>query len=106
MDDGVELLYIDTYHSYTQCKAELTIHGDRVGKYILFHDTETYGESHPYDGDKGLNFAIREFLEAHPHWIYLHKMSYSHGMTVLGNTKNITDTPNMDPEFRYPAVVL
>ena len=108
MDEGIELLYIDTYHSYTQCKAELTIHGDRVSKYILFHDTAdtAYGERHDYDGDKGLNFAIREFLAENPHWVYLHKIEYSYGMTVLGNTKNVTDVPNMDPNFRYPAVTL
>jgi hypothetical protein len=102
MDKGIELLFIDTYHSYTHLKAELAVHGNRVRKYLMFHDTETFGESHPYDGDLGLNPAIREFISSNPHWIYLHKVNYGHGLTVLGNTKNMDDKPNMDPELMFP----
>jgi hypothetical protein len=106
MDDNIDLLYIDTYHSYTHLKAELAIHAGKVNKYLVFHDTFTFGEKHEYDGDVGLNFAIREFLDANPNWQYLHKVDYGDGLTVLGNMNNVNDVPNMDPNFKYPAVTL
>lgn len=102
MDDGIELLFIDTYHSYTHLKAELAVHGNRVSKYLMFHDTEAFGESHPYDGDLGLNPAIREFVAENPHWIYLHKVDYCNGLTILANTRNVDDKPNMDPGLVFP----
>lgn len=106
IEGEVDLLYIDTYHSYTHLKAELDIHAGKVKKYLLFHDTEYFGERHDYDGDKGLNYAIREFLKDNPHWKYLHKVDYGNGLTVLGNTKNVKDKPDLDPNFRYPEVKL
>lgn len=106
MDDNIDLLYIDSYHSYTQVKAELALHAHKVNKYLVFHDTETFGETHDYDGDLGLNPAIREYIAEHPEWYYIHKMSYGDGCTVLGNKNNVDDIPNMDPNFRYPQVFL
>jgi hypothetical protein len=104
LDTDIELLYIDTYHSYTQLKAELTIHGHQVKKYMLFHDTAdtAYGLRSDYDGDKGLNPAIDEFLAANPNWKYLNRTTYSYGMTVLGNMDNIDDEPNLDPDLKFP----
>lgn len=106
IDKKVDLLYIDTYHSYTHLKAELAIHGSKVNKYLIFHDTHYFGEKHDYDGDLGLNPAIREFVANNPEWYYIHQVSYGNGCTVLGNSKKVKDKPNMDPLFRYPPVVL
>lgn len=106
MDDNIDLLYIDSYHSYTQVKAELELHAHKVNKYLVFHDTETFGETHDYDGDLGLNPAIREYIAEHPEWYYIHKVSYGDGCTVLGNKKNVNDEPNLDANFKYAPVYL
>lgn len=106
LEKEVDLLYIDTYHSYTHLKAELAIHAGKVKKYLVFHDTDYFGEEHPYDGDKGLNPAIREFLEQNNNWQYLLKVRYGNGLTVLGNTNNVDDEPNMNPDHRYPTIRL
>src|SRR5262249_39811262 len=41
--ENTDLLFIDTWHTYDQVKAELERHHEKVSKYILFHDTVTYG---------------------------------------------------------------
>ena len=40
----VDLLYVDSEHSYEQVRDELRQHIDNVGKYLVFHDTISYGE--------------------------------------------------------------
>lgn len=40
----VDLLFVDSEHSYEQVHAELTQHIDKVRKYLVFHDTVTYSE--------------------------------------------------------------
>lgn len=99
-----ELLYIDSYHSYTHLKAELTIHGAKVKKYILFHDTLSFGEHHGFDGDKGLNYAIDEFLESNPNWKKILKVNYGHGCTVLANRHHVDDLVIEDPDYRFSTL--
>jgi hypothetical protein len=106
IEGEIDLLFIDTYHSYTHLKAELAIHGNKVRKYLIFHDTEYFGMRHDHDGDLGLNFAINEFLAENKNWQYLHKVDYCNGLTVLGNMDNVDDVPNMNPLFRYPSITL
>jgi hypothetical protein len=38
-----ELLFIDSLHTYEQCRDELTRHADLVSRYLVFHDTITFG---------------------------------------------------------------
>lgn len=106
LERDVDLLYIDTYHSYTHLKAELGIHGSKVKKYIIMHDTAAYGIEHAFDGDKGLNFAIDEFLADNSNWIMLHRVSYGDGLTVLANTNNVNDIPNLDTNYYFPEINL
>jgi predicted O-methyltransferase YrrM len=42
--EPTDLLFIDTLHTYEQLLTELTEHHDRVSKYIVLHDTVTYGQ--------------------------------------------------------------
>jgi len=37
--DETDVLHIDSLHTYEHCKKELARHGNRVRKFILFHDT-------------------------------------------------------------------
>jgi glycosyltransferase involved in cell wall biosynthesis len=42
--EPTDLLFIDTTHTFAHLKAELDRHAGKVGKYILIHDSETYGK--------------------------------------------------------------
>jgi hypothetical protein len=79
-----DLLFIDTLHIYEQLIQELTLHGNKAKKYLIFHDTHTFGLSGENGIDKkGLMTAIIEFIIANPHWhFYIHKTN-NNGLTVL-----------------------
>jgi len=91
--DETDFLWIDTFHCYSQLKAELFLHSPKVKKYIGFHDTHTYGISgesaylkQGHDGNndgKGLLTAINEFLQDNPEWIVDFKTNRNNGMTVI-----------------------
>ncbi|MEI6852555.1 MAG: hypothetical protein WCL06_06910 [Bacteroidota bacterium] len=81
-----DMLFIDTDHWYGQIKAELEHHHSRVRKWILMHDTETFGLINPFDGRPGMKAAIYEFMEAHPEWQIKEHFDVGHGLTVLENT--------------------
>lgn len=87
-----DLLFIDTLHAYDQLKQELALHAKKAKKYIIMHDTVTFGEfghtvedpANRYANVKGLNFAIQEFLEAHRNeWAYDRIYYNCNGLTVL-----------------------
>jgi hypothetical protein len=78
-----DLLFIDTDHWYGQIKAELAHHHSRVRKWIMMHDTETFGLVNPFDGRPGMKAAIYEFLEEHPEWQIKEHIEIGHGLTIL-----------------------
>jgi len=83
----VELLFLDTKHTYSQVSRELERHQNSVERYLVIHDTELYGrvgesadpedylqgtvngrpEGHDPD-DPGVMLAIEEFLRANSDW--------------------------------------
>lgn len=78
-----DLLFIDTDHWYGQIKAELEHHHTRVNKWIMMHDTETFGMVNPFDNRPGMKPAIYEFLETHPEWELKEHFEICHGLTIL-----------------------
>ncbi len=82
-----DMLFIDTDHWYGQIKAELQHHHNRVNKWIMMHDTETFGLVNPFDGRPGMKSAIFEFLEEHPEWQIKEHIEYGHGLTILEKTE-------------------
>ena len=40
---NTDILFIDTLHTYFQLHSELTRHSKQVNKFIILHDTETFG---------------------------------------------------------------
>jgi hypothetical protein len=77
-----DLLFIDTLHNYEQCSAELNKFADKVRKYIVFHDTVTFGkigETTP----NGLLLAIGEFLVNNLEWSVKVHYTNNNGLTVL-----------------------
>lgn len=97
-----DMIFIDTWHVYAQLKRELEKFHPYAKKYIVLHDTEVdgiYGESLRLSSDiaqqsqesgypieeimKGLQFALKEFLDLHPEWRVKHHFSHNNGLTVL-----------------------
>lgn len=89
---NVDMLFIDTIHTYKQLDGELKKHGNNVNKYIVFHDTESYrdiGEdsyhaiNNPNPIGTGIWRAIEEFMAANPHWVIAEHFSNNNGLTIL-----------------------
>jgi hypothetical protein len=93
--EETDLLFIDTLHVYRQLSEELKLHGNKAKKYIIFHDTTTYGfidEIHEDLGSKlsksvtikrGLQAAISEFLIANSEWSIDKIFTNCNGLTIL-----------------------
>ena len=91
--ETTDLLFIDTYHTYSQLKAELDRHAGKVNKFIAFHDTFTYGENgepsyeavamNAMNCGRGIWKAIEEFMQANPEWSVCYKTDSNNGLTIL-----------------------
>jgi hypothetical protein len=93
--EPTDLLFIDTWHCYDQLKLELSLHSDKVKKYICFHDTTTYAHrNEPLTSDhnweenvtegKGIWDAVTEFLEDHKEtWELVEKFENNNGFTII-----------------------
>lgn len=81
-----DLLFIDTWHTYKQLSQELKLHGNSSSKYIIFHDTETFGAVGEDGTTPGLNQAISEFLIENPHWKLKERYTNNNGLTILERT--------------------
>lgn len=83
--DPTELLFIDTIHTYTQVYKELTLHYKKVSKFILLHDTETFGKVGMDHKKPALLQAIIDFLKIATNW-NVHKVyNNNNGLTILKN---------------------
>ena len=78
-----DLLFIDTNHIYDVLKVELSKHGNKASKYIILHDTQTFGEIGEDPRFKGLNYAISEFLSENKNWKVKEVFTNNNGLTVL-----------------------
>lgn len=84
--EPTDLLFIDTSHTYAHLKVELIRHAAQVSKYILIHDTESFGLVGE-DSGPGEKQAIAEFLVEHPEWFQKEHLTISNGLTVLERKK-------------------
>ncbi len=82
MIDEADLLFVDSWHTYETVRKELTIHGHKIKKYIMFHDTVSYGERGE-DGGEGILKAINEFLEANPEWKIIYQVDFNNGFMII-----------------------
>jgi len=80
--ESCDLLFIDTLHNYGQLRVELALHGNKASKYLVLHDTVSFGAVGD-DGQAGLQPAIDEFLAANPHWRVQAFYPNNNGLTVL-----------------------
>jgi predicted O-methyltransferase YrrM len=81
--EPTELLFIDTLHTREQLSQELARHAASVSKYLVFHDTETFGRSGETPETQGIWPAIAEYLQQHPEWRLLQHRTNNNGLTVL-----------------------
>jgi len=86
--ENTDLLFIDTQHTYDQLKQELLLHSNKVNKYIIMHNTVTFGKIWADLTSKGLMPAIDEFLEENRMWEKLEVLENNNGLIVL--TKKLT----------------
>lgn len=80
--EETDLLFIDTLHNYEQLRYELTHHGNKSRKYIVMHDTVTFGRVGETSVE-GLQKAIDEFLADNPHWKEKEVFTNCNGLTIL-----------------------
>lgn len=80
--EPTDLLFVDTLHNYDQVRQELALHGEAARRWIVFHDTETFGVTGD-DGGRGINQAIDEWLEAKPEWRIVYRTHRNNGLTVI-----------------------
>jgi hypothetical protein len=96
--ENTELLFIDTLHTYNQLISELRLHSVKASKYIILHDTETFGlrdeiiYGHASNLIKdvkvekvGLWNAVLDFLQEGDgkNWEVFEKFTNNNGLTIL-----------------------
>ena len=86
-----ELLFIDTLHHKYCLLKELERHGNQATRFIIMHDTATFGLNGqneympelPLGYGTGLLFALSEWLPKNPHWVVKEHFVNNNGLTVL-----------------------
>lgn len=81
--DETDLLFIDTLHNYDQLRQELARHSSKVRRFMVFHDTETFGHRDEMGTGPGLAPALEEFLGQTTQWRLQHRYTNNNGLTVL-----------------------
>lgn len=92
----VDLLFIDSMHTYCHLTYQLETFSSQIGKYIVMHDTSWGDYDDPrYRGDfseyppgydrkkRGLWLAIEDFLRRHNEWIIYARYRNNYGLTIL-----------------------
>ncbi len=79
----VDLLFIDTLHVCSQLRVELNRHSNKVKKFIILHDTETFGVKGELKKTIGLQPAIDEFLHLNDDWRVREVFKNNNGLTIL-----------------------
>ena len=80
-----DMLFIDTDHTEATTRMELSRHSPKVKRWIVLHDTKTFGRIDRRPGmGKGIMTAIEKFLKTNPLiWrVQLH-INNNNGLTIL-----------------------
>ncbi len=80
--EETDLLFIDTWHVYDQLSQELALHARKARKYVVLHDTTTFGEVGEDQGHRGLWPAVEELL-ARGEFRVKARYENNNGLTVL-----------------------
>ena len=79
----IDLLFIDDEHTYAQLSKELEMHGGRVNKWIIIHDTTEFAAHDEGGNGRGLWPAIQEFMDSSGDWEVRDRFHSGYGLTVL-----------------------
>ncbi len=72
----VDMLFIDTLHTYAQLTAELERHHSKVKKFIAMHDTAIPDLPE-------MTQAVNDFLDTHSEWVIAEYHENNNGLSVL-----------------------
>lgn len=72
--EEVDMLFIDTLHTYEQLSQELALHGNKAKKYLMFHDSISFPEMTP---------AIFDFIKKNPQWSVKEHFENCNGLMIL-----------------------
>ena len=76
--DETDLLYIDTMHKYDHLKEELSLHGNKVKKYMIFHDTNAVA---------ALRKAVEEYVAENLEWKIITDCKINVGFMTIKRTQ-------------------
>ena len=80
-----DMLFIDSWHTGEHLRGELEAHHTRVRRWIVMHDTETFGQRGE-DGSPGLWGALQDWLALHPEWRLSEHFQNCNGLSILERT--------------------
>lgn len=104
--EETDLLFFDTEHSYKHVWCGLERHHERVKKYILIHDTSSFGYKDEIDTGapiQGVMNAVRNFILAHGHeWDFREDIPQGAGLTIL---ERISPLPEKKPRPLISVVI-
>jgi len=78
-----DLLFIDTLHNYEVLKEELHVQAPKTRRFILLHDTASFGYRDEVGRGPGIIKAIKEFLAANAEWRVREVYRNNNGLTIL-----------------------
>jgi hypothetical protein len=79
-----DLIFFDTKHTYLHLKTELHLHAHNAGRYMIFHDTQTFRHSGEDGSEPGLLAAIEPYLGGpSPTWKKILDLDNCCGLMVL-----------------------
>lgn len=77
-----DLLFIDTNHEAWQLREELRLHAPKARKYVVFHDTVSFGEVGSDGKTPGIWPVIQDFV-AQGKWRIKNHYTNNNGLTIL-----------------------
>lgn len=96
--EQTDMLFIDTLHTYNQLSKELRKHESSVNKWIILHDTITFGQidedfylngkinekiSKQIVTKRGIYTALIDFLKENNNWIIKEHFTNNNGLTII-----------------------
>lgn len=80
--DETDMVFIDTLHVADHLYQELKLHAPKARKWVVMHDTVTFGE-HGEHGMAGLMPAVRRYLLENPKWTVHRHYRNNNGLLIL-----------------------
>lgn len=80
---STDMLFVDSKHTFYQVTGELLLHGDKVRKYIAFHDVALFGNKDEFGDGPGILPAIDQWRYTHPEWITIYETDINNGLLVI-----------------------